>query len=497
MTNKNKNINELVSDDEDPTAELEIVTFSQEIAKEMERSSLEADAHTHDFDGAALDANGMPSLEDLKSDLESRSETIERLQFDVEQLRARWLGLETEIKAREELTEKLNAELESSREKLARRDKMLQKRDRSIKSLKSEIRERDKAFRDLQDTVEQLRIAREKQEKSNQFEQAQGQVEILIGKLASAEALSRELKTKQSKTEEYADDLRRQLKDFTITSDRVFADRDAFSDALADANQQVQHLGRALDEANVIIDETTAALINAEGTHAEEIRLLRFELGEAEDTIVQNEHISEQLASDLVDTRGFRHELERMLGVTEEESRTTIEKLDRKVSKLKKRVSEQEEDVATKSGAINCLLNELAKKSQEIESIGELENVIHEIDDRMSERIEDRPKAERERVTRLLIGRIDDQELRFPLFKDRLTIGRTQQNDIQLKAQHISRRHAVITTEGDAARVIDWGSKNGVYVNSKRVTEHFLKNGDIVTIGIAEFRYEELPKREN
>ena len=54
----------------------------------------------------------------------------------------------------------------------------------------------------------------------------------------------------------------------------------------------------------------------------------------------------------------------------------------------------------------------------------------------------------------------------------------------------------MITTEGDAARVVDWGSKNGVYVNSERVTEHFLKNGDIVTIGIAEFRYEELPKRE-
>ena len=139
---------------------------------------------------------------------------------------------------------------------------------------------------------------------------------------------------------------------------------------------------------------------------------------------------------------------------------------------------------------------ELAKKSQEIESIGEIEDVIHEIDGRMSERIDERPAAERDRVTRLLIGRIENQELRFPLFKDRLTIGRTKENDIQLKAQYISRRHALITTEGDAARVVDWGSKNGVYVNSKRVSEHFLENGDIVTIGIAEFRYEELPKRD-
>jgi chromosome segregation ATPase len=184
-----------------------------------------------------------------------------------------------------------------------------------------------------------------------------------------------------------------------------------------------------------------------------------------------------------------------MLAEIEEKSSTTIKGLKKKLTKLNRKITDYEEKLATKNEAINCLLGELAKRSHEIDSIGEMENVIQEIDDRMSERIDDRP-PDRERVTRLLIGRIDNQELRFPLFKNRLTIGRTQQNDIQLKAQYISRRHAVITTEGDAARVIDWGSKNGVYVNSKRVTEHFLKNGDIVTIGIAEFRYEELRKRD-
>ncbi|MEM8817650.1 MAG: FHA domain-containing protein [Pseudomonadota bacterium] len=97
----------------------------------------------------------------------------------------------------------------------------------------------------------------------------------------------------------------------------------------------------------------------------------------------------------------------------------------------------------------------------------------------------------------MLIGRIDNQELRFPLFKKRLTIGRTQQNDIQLNVPYISRRHAVVLTEGDTTRVVDWGSKNGVYVNSRRVTEHFLKSGDKVTIGNADFHYEERVRRES
>jgi pSer/pThr/pTyr-binding forkhead associated (FHA) protein len=53
----------------------------------------------------------------------------------------------------------------------------------------------------------------------------------------------------------------------------------------------------------------------------------------------------------------------------------------------------------------------------------------------------------------------------------------------------------VVQTDGNTTRVIDWGSRNGVFVNSKRVTEHFLKNGDIVAIGNVHFRYDERPKR--
>ena len=55
----------------------------------------------------------------------------------------------------------------------------------------------------------------------------------------------------------------------------------------------------------------------------------------------------------------------------------------------------------------------------------------------------------------------------------------------------------MIVTEGDITRVIDWGSKNGVFVNGARVTEHFLASGDIVAIGTAKFRYEERPKRDS
>lgn len=225
--------------------------------------------------------------------------------------------------------------------------------------------------------------------------------------------------------------------------------------------------------------------------------MIRFELGDAQATLSQHELVAEQLASDLVQTRGYRAELENLLAASQESSSTEITKLQKENRKLLLDAENMREKLQTKSDAINGLLNELAKNTQQPDPVSGIEEAIQEIDVRMSEKIDERTSAERERVTRVLTGTIDGQELRFPLFKDRLTIGRTSQNDIQLKSQHISRRHAVVVIEGHVTRVIDWGSKNGVFVNSKKVKEHFLKNNDIVSVGAAEFRYEERPKREN
>jgi hypothetical protein len=185
-----------------------------------------------------------------------------------------------------------------------------------------------------------------------------------------------------------------------------------------------------------------------------------------------------------------------MLSENEESHKSGIEKLEKENRGLRREASDLQQKLDTKNEAINCLISELAKRSQQADSHGEVEEVMRDIDQRISERIDNQSPVERDRVTRVLIGSIDNQELRFPLFKDRLTIGRTEQNDIQLKATHISRRHAVIVTEGTATRVIDWGSKNGVFVNAKRITEHFLKNGDIVSVGTSDFRYEERAKRD-
>jgi hypothetical protein len=227
--------------------------------------------------------------------------------------------------------------------------------------------------------------------------------------------------------------------------------------------------------------------------------MIRFELGDAQATLSQQELVTEQLSSDLVQTRGRREELENQLAKAEEDNLSRISDLEESNQRLRRETAALREKLQTKSEAINCLLAELANSPQSTDSVAEIAEAIPvlDVDEHLFERNEDRGIAERDRVTRLLTGHIDGQKLRFPLFKDRLTIGRTRQNDIQLKAKHVSRRHAVIVIEKDITRLSDWGSKNGVFVNSHRIKEHFLKNGDVVAVGTAEFRYEERQKRDN
>ena len=492
MANDKKNTNELVADDDDPTAELEaLVPQASSVDVELESTASTAGYHKD----KVLKDDHDHTITDLRSDLKSRSETINRLQFDMEQLRAKWLGLETEIQAREQMTGSLNHELLDARNSLAREIELIKKRDQKIKALKAEIRQRNDAHLGLQAEFDVLN----KYVAASSGDDTQQNAQILVvqaGQLASSELMIRELQDRVVKTEAYADQLRHQIQDRDTATGDDENTREFLQQSLEQANDRLQTLEKhvaEVDESNTKLNADIAALHT---THAEEIRMIRFELGEAEETVAHHELVTEQLASDLVETRGFRLELESMLSESEECSKSRIEDLEKVNGNLRRECDEMRDKLETKSEAINCLLAEFAKKSQRLESIGEIEEVIHEIDDRMSERIDDQGPAERDRVTRVLIGSIDDQELRFPLFKDRLTIGRTQQNDIQLKASHISRRHAVIVTEGDATRVIDWGSKNGVFVNSRRITEHFLKNGDTVTVGTAEFRYEERPKRD-
>ena len=192
---------------------------------------------------------------------------------------------------------------------------------------------------------------------------------------------------------------------------------------------------------------------------------------------------------------GSKEALEARLEQAGEHHKQDSEELVQQVRKLEQQLMDAETKLANKDAAIGVLLAELAGKPQPGPSEVQADAPPQRLAERRSPAPDEKQGADRERTTRLLVGTIDGQEVRFPLFKNKLTIGRTAHNDIQLKQQFISRRHAVVICDKEHTRIVDWGSKNGISVNGVRVSEKVLKSGDQLTVGTAEFRFEERPKR--
>jgi pSer/pThr/pTyr-binding forkhead associated (FHA) protein len=77
----------------------------------------------------------------------------------------------------------------------------------------------------------------------------------------------------------------------------------------------------------------------------------------------------------------------------------------------------------------------------------------------------------------------------FPLSKERITLGRKPENDIQVDNLAVSGQHAAIITILNDSFLEDLDSTNGTFVNGKLVKKHALKNGDVMSIGKHELKY--------
>ena len=62
-------------------------------------------------------------------------------------------------------------------------------------------------------------------------------------------------------------------------------------------------------------------------------------------------------------------------------------------------------------------------------------------------------------------------------------IGRSLAADIRFDDATVSRRHALVVSQGEGVRVLDDRSLNGVFVNGKRVEWSPLTDGDEIMIG--------------
>ncbi len=92
-------------------------------------------------------------------------------------------------------------------------------------------------------------------------------------------------------------------------------------------------------------------------------------------------------------------------------------------------------------------------------------------------------------TTRVLVLLDGKQPIKYPLYKNDMTIGRVDAADIKIYSHFISRMHARIVTTEKGVSIEDIESKNGIKVNGKLAPRHSLQHGDLVSLGGLHLRF--------
>jgi len=81
----------------------------------------------------------------------------------------------------------------------------------------------------------------------------------------------------------------------------------------------------------------------------------------------------------------------------------------------------------------------------------------------------------------------DGQEREIPLKAGKLVIGRQNGTQIKIPVDSVSRQHCEIIVQDGKVSIHDLGSRNGTFVNKRRVQQSELSAGDVVVVGPAIF----------
>jgi hypothetical protein len=91
-------------------------------------------------------------------------------------------------------------------------------------------------------------------------------------------------------------------------------------------------------------------------------------------------------------------------------------------------------------------------------------------------------------LSRLVLVK-DGAETSFPLTRDSTTLGRHRNNDVVVSDPKVSSFHARMDKTPEGFVIVDLKSRNGTFLNGKRVESALLKTGDEVRLGTARLVY--------
>ena len=95
-----------------------------------------------------------------------------------------------------------------------------------------------------------------------------------------------------------------------------------------------------------------------------------------------------------------------------------------------------------------------------------------------------------EAQARLFVQKGLDEGKQFPLVGRSVSLGSGPDNAIRLADGAVSGKHAGLSIEEGRFEIVDLGSRNGVLVNGRRTPRRLLEDGDVITLGVTELKFE-------
>jgi general secretion pathway protein A len=86
----------------------------------------------------------------------------------------------------------------------------------------------------------------------------------------------------------------------------------------------------------------------------------------------------------------------------------------------------------------------------------------------------------------------DEFLIDFDIPAGRAVIGRTSDNDLQIRSKFVSRHHAQLVSDERHSVIEDLNSTNGVFIRSKRIKQQELADGDVIQLGEHKLLYRDL-----
>jgi predicted nucleic acid-binding Zn-ribbon protein len=405
------------------------------------------------------------NLREVENRLHRKSERLAALEAELEDAQATRREQEQRESVLRQQLATTNQNLESLRAEFAARQTDLSGAQTEIDSQRTalaiarrEVEQQSNDFRHQAADLLELRKRSERQHESlGRLQGYHGVSEAIIGER------DRELQLIDARYAAQLGGLSAQIK--SLEAQLVAAQTDAGQTASklqAELDAAAKRL-HSQQEALRVADEQGADLVNQLRLHDASLTSVQAEL----DQLRANENYARQGAAT------YHEQVEEISGLQSEVAvaRTTALRLEEDLRVAEEQIRRLESDAHASASLLGNLQQSIQRLGDETGSQPMLKSVMTEP------------------AVSALIRQEGGAELVHTLGK-RTTVGRTPDNDIQIDTTYISRHHAVVLVSATQCVIEDLNSTNGVLVNGRRINRHMLHDGDAVTIGKTEFRYQ-------